>query len=75
MVSRTNGESDLGRVIMPTDVRVVSERKRKAVQAEAQTEITIVLFVVIISLARLVLLVADQSFSKTTIELIGHLAP
>jgi hypothetical protein len=65
----------LASVIMPTDLRTASERKRKAAQAQAQSEITILLVLVIISLAMLVLLVADQSFSKATIELIGHLAP
>jgi hypothetical protein len=60
---------------MPTDLRVASERKRKAEQVEAQTEATILLVFVIISLAALVLLVADQSFSKASIELIGRLAP
>ena len=60
---------------MPTDLRVVSERERKATQTETRTEITILLVFVIISLAMLVLLFADQSFSKATIELMGHLAP
>jgi hypothetical protein len=60
---------------MPTDLGVVSERKRKAAQAQTQTEITIVLVWFIISLAMLVLLFADQSFSKATIELMGRLAP
>jgi competence protein ComGC len=64
-----------GWLIMPTDLGVVSERKRKAAQAQAQTEVTILLVFVIISLVMLVLLVADQSFSKATIELMGHLAP
>jgi hypothetical protein len=41
----------------------------------AQTEITIVLVWFIITLATLVLLFADQSFSKATIELMGRLAP
>jgi competence protein ComGC len=60
---------------MATDLRAVSERKRKATQAKPQTEITILLVFVIISLVMLVLLVADQSFSKATIELLGHLPP
>jgi len=60
---------------MPTDLGVVSERKREAVQAQAQTEVTILLVFVITSLAALVLLVADQSFSKASIEMIGRLAP
>ena len=59
---------------MPTDLGVASERKRKATQALAQTEVTILLAFVIITLAMLVLLVADQSFSKTTIEVMGRLA-
>jgi hypothetical protein len=41
----------------------------------AQTEITIVLVWFIITLATLMLLFADQSFSKATIELMGRLAP
>jgi hypothetical protein len=64
-----------GWLIMPTDLRVVSERKRKATQAQTQTLITILLVWFIITLATLVLLFADQSFSKATIELMGRLAP
>jgi hypothetical protein len=60
---------------MPTDLGALSERKRKAARAEAQTEVTILLVFVIISLATLVLLVADQSFSKAAIEVMGRLAP
>ena len=60
---------------MPTDLGVAAERKLKATQAQTQTEITIVLVWLIISLAMLVLLVADQSFSKATIELMSRLAP
>ena len=60
---------------MPTDLGVVSERKRKATQAQTQTAITILLVRFIITLATLVLLFADQSFSKATIELMGRLAP
>jgi hypothetical protein len=60
---------------MPTDLGVASERKRKAVQPQAQTEVTVLLVFFIISLAMLVLLVADQSFSKAAIELMGRLAP
>jgi hypothetical protein len=60
---------------MPTDLGVALERKRKAAQAETQTEVTILLVFVIITLAMFVLLFADQSFSKATIELMGHLAP
>ena len=74
LTSRIMGQS-WDSVIMPTDLRVASERKRKTEQAQAQTEITILLVVVIIYLAMLVLLVADQSFSKATIEPIGRLAP
>ena len=73
-LAQWNGRLDLGSVIMPTDLRVASERKRET-QAQAQTEITIMLVMVIINLAMLVLLVADQSFSKASIELIGRLAP
>ena len=58
---------------MPTDLGVVSERKRKATQAQMQTAITILLVWFIITLATLVLLFADQSFSKATIELMGRL--
>ena len=65
----------LGWLIMPTDLGAASQRKRKAAQAQAQTETTILLVFVIISLVALVLLVADQSFSKASIELIGRLAP
>jgi hypothetical protein len=54
---------------MSTDLGLVSECKRKAAQAQAQTEVTILLVFVIITLAMLVLLFADQSFSKATIEL------
>jgi uncharacterized membrane protein len=60
---------------MPTDLGVVSQRKRKATQAHTQTAITILLVWFIITLATLVLLFADQSFSKATIELMGRLAP
>lgn len=65
----------VGWLIMPTDLGAASERKRKAAQAQAQTETTILLVFVIISLVALVVLVADQSFAKATIEMIGHLAP
>jgi preprotein translocase subunit SecE len=60
---------------MPTDLGVASERKRIAAEAQTQTVATILVVFVIISLAMLVLLFADQSFSKATIELLGHLAP
>ena len=60
---------------MPTDLGVASERKRKATQARTQAEITILLVCVIVTLVMLVLLFADQSFSKAAIELMGHLAP
>jgi hypothetical protein len=53
-------------LIMPTELGVVSEVKA---QAQTQTLITIVLDGVIITLVMLVLLFADQSFSKATIEL------
>ena len=54
---------------MPTDVSVASECKRKAAQAQTQIEITVVLAWIMIGLVMLVLLLADQSFSKATIEL------
>jgi hypothetical protein len=54
---------------MPTDLGVAPERKGKAAQAETQAEVTILLVCVIITLSMLVLLFADQSFSKATIEL------
>ena len=60
---------------MPTDLGALLQRKRKATQAATQTEVTILLVFVIITLAMLVLLVADQSFSKATIEVMGRLAP
>jgi len=53
-------------LIMPTELGVVSEVKA---QAQTQTLITIVLVCGIITLVMLVLLFADQSFSKATIEL------
>jgi hypothetical protein len=60
---------------MPTDLGVASERKRKATQAETQTAIMILLVCVIITLAMLLSLFSDQSFSKATIELMGRLGP
>ena len=60
---------------MPTDLGMLSARKCEATQAQTQTVITIVLVWFIISLVMLVLLFADQSFSKATIELMGRLAP
>jgi len=54
---------------MPTDLGVISERKRKATQAQTQTVLTILLVWFIVTLTMLVLLFADQSFSKATIEL------
>jgi hypothetical protein len=68
-------DQSTGWLIMPTDLGVASERKRKATQAQTQTEITFLLVWVIISLVMLVLLFADQSLSKATIELMGRLAP
>ena len=53
---------------MSTDLGLLLERKRKAGQAKAQTEVTILLVFVIIGLAMLVLLFADQTFSKAAIE-------
>ena len=54
---------------MPTDLGVISERKRKATQAQTQTVLTILLVWFIVTLTMLVLLFDDQSFSKATIEL------
>jgi hypothetical protein len=54
---------------MPTDLGLASECKRKAAQAQTQIEITVVLVWIMIGLVMLVLLFADQSFSKATIEL------
>jgi hypothetical protein len=54
---------------MSTDLGLISEQKRKAAGAQARTEVTILLVFLIITLAMLVLLFADQSFSKATIEL------
>jgi hypothetical protein len=48
---------------MPTDLNVVLEHKRTATQAQKQSEITIGLVWVIVSLGMLVLLFADVSFS------------
>jgi len=53
---------------MPTDLLEVYARKRKA-QAQAQTDITMALIWIIIWLINLVLLFADQSFARATIEL------
>jgi hypothetical protein len=53
---------------MPTDLGLISEVKGKA-QPQTQTAITILLVRIIISLVMLVLLLADQSFAKATIEL------
>jgi hypothetical protein len=60
------GQSERG-LIMPTDLPAVSSRKRNA-QAQTQADITMVLVWVIICLVMLVLLLADQSFAKATIE-------
>ena len=62
---------------MPTDIGAVSTRERKA-QAQTQADtaiITILLVCFNIFLGLLVLLFADQSFSKAAIELMGHLPP
>ena len=56
---------------MPTNLGEVSARKRKA-QLLAPIEMTILLVCVIIFLGLLVLLFADQSFSKAAIELWGR---
>jgi hypothetical protein len=61
-----------GVLIMPTDLRVASERKRKAAQAQAQTEVTILSIFVIVSLVMLMFLFVDQSFSKAAVELLGQ---
>jgi hypothetical protein len=60
---------------MPTDLGVALERKRKATQAQKQTDITIALVWVIMSLVMLVLLFADQSSSEATTEWECLLAP
>jgi hypothetical protein len=70
-----NYAKSAGWLIMPTDLGVASEGKRKAAQAQTQTEVTILLVFVIISLVMLLLLVADPSFSKASIEMMGRLAP
>ena len=57
-----------GWLIMPTDFVAVSSGKRRA-QAQTQIVITVALVWVMIGLAMLVLLFADQSFSKASIEL------
>ena len=85
LLARTDIDNGLRRVlclvalplrglIMPTNLRVITERERKATQPETQTAITILLVFVIISLVMLVLLFLDQSFSKASIELMGRLA-
>jgi hypothetical protein len=56
----------MGWLIMPTDFVAVSSGKRSA---QAQIALTVVLAWIIIGLVMLVLLFADQSFSKATIEL------
>jgi hypothetical protein len=54
---------------MSTDFGLVSAHKRKAAGAQVPTEVTMLLVFLIITLTMLVLLFADQSFSKATIEL------
>jgi hypothetical protein len=54
---------------MSTDFGLVSAPKRKAAGAQVPTEVTMLLVFLIITLTMLVLLFADQSFSKATIEL------
>jgi len=56
---------------MPTDLGAVSSARKRAAQAQLQTEITILLVCFIIFLGMLVLLFADQSFSKAAIELLS----
>jgi len=56
---------------MPTDIGAVSARERKA-QAKTQADTTIITILLVcfnIFLGMLVLLFADQSFSKAAIEL------
>jgi competence protein ComGC len=54
---------------MPTDLDVVWERKRNAqAQGQADTAIAMILVWFIVSLVMLLLLFADQSFSRATIE-------
>jgi hypothetical protein len=60
---------------MPTDLGAASSARKREAQAQLQTEITILLVCFIIFLCMLALLFSDQSFSKATIELMGHLAP
>jgi signal transduction histidine kinase len=55
------------RLTMTTDLREVSARKHKK-QAQTQTDITIALVCVVVCLVVLVMLFADQSFAKATIE-------
>jgi hypothetical protein len=57
---------------MPTDLGAVSGARKREAQAQLQTEITILLVCFIILLVMLVLLFADQSFSKAAIELLGR---
>ena len=63
---RRNSFCPEGWLIMPTDLSVALERKRKATLAQKQSEITIELVWVIVSLGMLVLLFADVSFSTAT---------
>jgi hypothetical protein len=63
------------RIIMPTDLGVASERERNATQAQRQTEMTVLLVYLIVSLVMIMLLDADQSFSKAAIELVWRLSP
>ena len=60
---------------MPTDLGVASERKGRTTQPETRIEITVLLVCVIITLSMLLLLFADQSFSKATIEMMGRFCP
>jgi len=52
---------------MPTDLLVVQTQKRRA-HAQAQSDITLALIFIIIWLANLVLLFADESFARATTE-------
>jgi hypothetical protein len=65
-ITREKNVSGWRRLIMPTDLREVSARKSK--KAQTQTDITIGLVCVVVCLVVLVMLFADQSFAKATIE-------
>jgi hypothetical protein len=61
---------------MPTDLGAVSGARKREAKAQTQIDTTIIMILLvyfIIFLAMLVLLFADQSFSKAAIELLGRL--